>query len=122
MPNSPFPVDSTRQWCAIQRSGTGFGFSVMNNLRKAGMRCGFILLFLLLCGWSGGMGHDHACDGPTEPVSHVLCLEDCEGVPTLPETALPLEPAVESIFFVELDPMSPREQAREPEHAPPRKA
>lgn len=122
MPISPFPAESTRQWCAIQHSGTGFGFRMMRNLRKAGMRCGLIVLFLLLSGWSGGMSHDHACDGPTEPVSHVFCLEDCEGVPTLPETALLLEPAAKSVFFVEPGPMSPREQAREPEHAPPRKA
>jgi len=122
MPISPFATESARRWCAIQRSGTRHDCRVISNMRKAGVRCGLILLFLLLCAWSGGISHDHACDGPTEPVAHVFCLDDCQVVATLPEIALLLEPSEESESFLEWVPTSPREQAREPEHAPPRQA
>lgn len=86
------------------------------------MRFVLIVLLLILCGGSGMNDHKPDCGGPTEPVSHVFCFDDCYGMPTLLENVLIFEQASASVIFLGYSSTSPHEQTREPETAPPRNA
>jgi len=115
--------DTSALLLAIPRGqGPGFlGGHLVRGLRRSWLHRVLLVMVLMLGAFLTASDRCQVCQGPSEPNGQVLCLEECECLPAMPKIQVSSSDLPDEIQPNWPPVQTPRERARKPEHAPPRR-